>query len=116
VKEVRDGWSGRRSNATTYNGGLLDCELGIDDISLGNISLYPNPATNEVFVALKDTNFSNFEIKIANSLGQTLQTLNESSLNGSTEVAINVSSYRTGLYFVTIEIDGQSVTKKLVIK
>ena len=76
----------------------------------------PNPASDQVTISLSDTNFSNFEVTIVNSLGQTLQTVNERALNGTSEATLDVSSYRTGLYFVTIEIDGQSTTKKLVIR
>lgn len=112
-----DGWEGRRSNAISYSGGLLNCViLGLDDFQLSGISLYPNPATNEVFVSLENANFTDFNITVSNSLGQTLQILDDRSLNGDTQAAINVSGYSTGLYFVTIQIDGQSTTKKLVVR
>lgn len=112
-----EGWRTLRTNARLHSSGLLDCDpLGLEDIILGNIVMSPNPATDQVTISLSDTNFNSFEITVANSLGQTLQTVNERALNGTSEATLNVSSYRTGLYFVTIEIDGQSTTKKLVIK
>ncbi len=112
-----EGWRTLRTNARLHSTGLKDCDpLGVNDLLLGNIIMSPNPATNQVTISFSDTNFGSFEVTIANSLGQTLQTVNERALNGSSEAILNVSNYRTGLYFVTIEIDGQSTTKKLVIK
>ena len=112
-----DGWRTLRTNARLHASGLLDCDpLGVNDLILGNIVMAPNPATNQVTISFSDTNFGSFEITVANSLGQTLQTVNERALNGTSDAILNVSNYRTGLYFVTIEIDGQSTTKKLVIR
>jgi hypothetical protein len=112
-----EGWRTPRTVARLHDSGLLECNpLGLEDIILGSIVMSPNPASDQVTISLSDTNFSSFEVTITNSLGQTLQTVNERALNGTNEATLNVSSYRTGLYFVTIEIDGQSTTKKLVIK
>ena len=117
ARNTTEGWRTLRTVARLHSSGLLDCDpLGLDDIVLGNIVMSPNPASDQVTISLSDTNFSNFEVTIVNSLGQTLQTVNERALNGTSEATLDVSSYRTGLYFVTIEIDGQSTTKKLVIR
>ncbi len=117
ARNTTEGWRTLRTVAKLHSSGLLDCDpLGLDDIVLGNIVMSPNPASDQVTISLSDTNFSNFEVTIVNSLGQTLQTVNEKALNGTSEATLDVSSYRTGLYFVTIEIDGQSTTKKLVIR
>jgi hypothetical protein len=111
-----DGWESRRANAQSYNGGLLNCVLSVEDIELTGVSLYPNPATNEVYISLENENFNDFKITVSNSLGQTLQVLDQRSLSGGNLASINVSSYRTGLYFVTIEMDGRATTKKLVVR
>lgn len=112
-----EGWSTIRSNAIQHDSGLLECEtIGFDDEFLSNFAIYPNPASDQLNIDLGDAAFTSFEITVINSLGQTLQTLNESALDGSNQTAINVSSYRTGIYFLTIEMDGQSTTKKFVVK
>ncbi len=112
-----EGWESRRSNAKFYEGGLLDCVLGLDDNALSSaVTVYPNPASTEVFVSLNDSTFENFEVKLTNSLGQVLQTINTKDLNGSNNTSINVSSYARGLYFVTITAGESATTKKLLIK
>ena len=113
AKNTTEGWEGRRTNAVRYAGGVLNCVvLEVEDLALDNISMYPNPAQDQVFVTLGDTNLDSFEIVVSNSLGQSISTVNGTN----NEAVINVSSYTTGLYFVTIKAGSQSTTKKLVVK
>ncbi|MAM28094.1 MAG: peptidase S8 [Flavobacteriaceae bacterium] len=110
-----EGWETRRRLGRQYEGGPLDCILGVDDVLLSNITMYPNPADDRVFIDFGTTNVSNATIRVTNSLGQTIQTVNNNSVN-STETSINVSNFGTGIYFVTITADGQEATKKLVVR
>jgi hypothetical protein len=112
-----DGWEGRRSNAGTHPGGELNCETaGIEDFAFDAITMFPNPATSEVFVSFDASLVSgDIEISITNSLGQVLQNRKE-TLNGDNQTSFNVSNYRTGLYFVTLKAGNQITTKKLLVK
>ena len=112
-----EGWVSRRTNAKRHPGGLLNCILAVDENILKEaVSLYPNPATDELFVNINNINADTFELRITNSLGQILYITNEISFNGSANTAINVSNYTTGLYFVTIKVGQVSLTKKMVVK
>lgn len=91
--------------------------LGVSENELANaISLYPNPALNEVNISINDASFSNIEITVVNSLGQKLQYLNGAVQNETNTVTIDVSNYASGLYFVNITADGSTLSKKLLIK
>jgi len=108
-----DGWVGQRTEARVYNGGLLDCVLGLDDNDIANnVVLYPNPATNEFIVNLGSSVVGDVEILVINNLGQTIQRLNTTT----TQTTIDVSNYHTGLYFVSIKTDSQSTIKKLLVR
>lgn len=115
AKNDTEGWESFRSDAINYAGGELDCVLSIEDLQLNNIVMYPNPATQEVSIAFDSSFIDNLEVTITNSLGQTLQSANETS-NGSNVISLNVSNLNTGLYFVTIKNGNQSTTKKLLVK
>ncbi len=114
-KNDTEGWEGLRSNAVNYGGGLLNCVLGLEDIALENIALYPNPASNEVTIAFNNALPEALRVSVTNSLGQELQRVNETP-NGSNRISLNVSNYKTGLYFITIKSEGISITKKLIIQ
>ena len=107
-------WISRRRNAVNYTGGQVDCTLGIDSTELANaITMYPNPADDQVRVDFGSTSFDAVNLTVTNSLGQTIQRVQNVSSN---EATINVSNFNTGIYFVTINADGQQTTKKLVVR
>lgn len=60
------------------------------------IEIFPNP-TNDYFVIKGD--LSNFDIRITNSAGATVQTI----LSADTQEIIDISNLGSGLYFVMIE-------------
>jgi hypothetical protein len=110
-----EGWESERSRAKFYGGGIFDCTIGISENALDNaLSLYPNPATNEVYISLSDKTFSNFDITIANSLGQILE--RKTNVDNATRATINVSNYSSGIYFVTIKAGENISTKKLLVQ
>ena len=81
-----------------------------------NLTVFPNPATNEVNVVFSNITFDNVDLSIVNSLGQLLKKIDRSTTNGANRLTLDVSNYASGLYFVNITVDGISITKKLLIK
>lgn len=115
AKNDADGWEGERNRAKFYAGGILDCLIGVSENKFNDaLSLYPNPATNEVYISLSDKTYSNFDITIANSLGQVLQ--HKTNIQNATKTTINVSNFTSGIYFITIKAGESIATKKLVIQ
>lgn len=115
AKNDTEGWEGERTRAKFYGGGILDCLIGVEENAFDNaLSLYPNPATNEVYISLSDKTFSNFDVTIANSLGQILES--KLNIDNATRATINVSNYSSGIYFVTIKAGENGSTKKLVVQ
>ncbi|MAP55951.1 S8/S53 family peptidase [Altibacter sp.] len=115
ARNTTEGWESERSNAKIHSSGVLNCVLSVEEFAADAISMYPNPATDELFISLKESLSETLRVRIVNSLGQQLQEV-EHTPNGSNEMALNVSQLQTGLYFVTIESGTQSTTKKLLIK
>ncbi|AFL80837.1 subtilisin-like serine protease [Aequorivita sublithincola DSM 14238] len=90
--------------------------LGISKEDLSNITMYPNPASDEVFINLKNLNAGNVSITLFNSLGQRLQFISEAEMAGKTRGTLNVSNYATGIYFVKIMSGNNTATKKLIVQ
>ncbi len=90
--------------------------LGIADNSPTSILLYPNPATEVVYLTLGNVAASDVQITLYNSLGQVLQVMDEKAFNGTSKAPLAVSSYSSGLYFVKIKVGENTTTKKLLIK
>ena len=88
--------------------------IGIDEDEVANFKLYPNPANNIINIALSGEN-NNYKIELVNMLGQTVLTsVNEN--NSNEVIALDVSTYESGIYMVKITIDGKTSTQKVTIQ
>ena len=93
---------------------LTDSLLGLDDYSLGSISLYPNPAKLELNIDFSKSNsVISSEILIYNMQGKVIKTV---SRNTEMIQKINTSELSDGVYILKINAEnGAQYTKKLVI-
>lgn len=90
--------------------------LGLTKVEPGNITVYPNPASNQVFVTLKNIVNDQVSIALYNSLGQRLQFIPETEMTGKSIAALNVSNYAAGVYFLKIKVGNAISTKKVVVR
>jgi len=106
-------------------------ELYIDDINIYNttvgiknietevgLEIYPNPSSSNVNVVFNLTEKHNISVNVVDMLGRVVET-NPSQFyqSGQTLITIgNKATYQSGVYFVNIDIDGQHVSKKVIIQ
>jgi hypothetical protein len=83
--------------------------LDIDTFSVDTITVYPNPAKNQIHIS--NVNAVSAEIRIFNVLGK--QVFHQSKITNNT---IDVASFDKGIYLVKIDVDGKAKTQKLVIQ
>lgn len=83
-------------------------ELSTSDAFLSTISLYPNPANNEITLSMANTNdISSY--RVYNTFGQLLQ---EGTLQANKQV-ISISRYTVGIYFIVVKNTATSVESAL---
>lgn len=81
--------------------------VGIYDNELSEkVNIYPNPATIFVNVDVPD----NSTVQLMNTMGQKVFELE----NVSNSVQLDIAGYETGIYFVRVINDGNSVTKRIL--
>jgi hypothetical protein len=92
----------------------LNYLTGIEPISENalNCTVYPNPASNFITVAVNTTNTGNLNYSIYTLLGRKVT---ESVSNGKT-CAIAVSNLSDGVYFLKISNQYSTIDKKIVIE
>jgi hypothetical protein len=86
----------------------------VADIEDQSFTIYPNPASNEVFLNLPSNGFDGLVLTLTNNLGQVLEK-NEPSGKDAL-IVLDVSGYAPGIYFVTIKSGSEITTKKLVVQ
>ncbi|MDN3492510.1 T9SS type A sorting domain-containing protein [Winogradskyella bathintestinalis] len=102
--------------AATYGRGLwssnlYDETLGVNNFELDDLVLYPNPATSEV--KLKWNVSEDVSIRIYNTLGKLM--FYTKSENLTNDYKINLSTFKTGVYFVKLNTSKGEITKKLIL-
>ncbi len=91
---------------------LAQSSTGIADNSLSfNISVYPNPALNIVYVNIPGSK-GNESIEVHNSIGTLIYKLN----NAGKLNTFDLSNQPTGLYFVQVIGNGNIIASKKIVK
>jgi len=85
--------------------------LAVNSAQLINFSMFPNPSDGLVNFQLP-SNISQAKVAVFDYLGKKILEKNMSSIDNT----LNVSNLSTGIYFVRIQSDSKTGTKKLVVK
>ncbi len=81
------------------------------DVTNTNLSVYPNPVDNTLFVKFEDA--GNYNVKLFNIAGAEVANRNITNANSTW---FDVSSFPQGVYFLTIESATMNISKKVIIK
>lgn len=86
---------------------------GITTQSLSNlISIYPNPANENVTISCSGAANELYAVKIANNLGQLIL---ETTVNANTKRTIDLKDFDAGVYFVTVGGNEKTETRKIIV-
>jgi hypothetical protein len=81
--------------------------VGIDELELRNVSIYPNPATDVLYVNLSSSNYS---LEVINLMGEIVMK-EENKMNTT---SLELSNLKSGVYFLTIASEGRQKQMKFV--
>jgi hypothetical protein len=85
------------------------------DLDPSELILYPNPASNEVFLNIRRFAGQEGSIKVVNALGQTMTVRNFAELP-SERIPFSLDGFASGLYTVTLHLEnGKTISKKLIV-
>ena len=81
-----------------------------------NLTVFPNPTREAVYVDLSSFGSGNATLSLVNAAGKIILTKNISILNGNYNTSINVSKFAKGNYVLQVKNAGSSISKVLVIE
>ena len=84
---------------------LVDACLSIDDLDNLGLNIYPNPTTEELNIVIS----GDFNYEVRDARGRSII-----SGSGTQNTVINTANYETGVYFVTVSNDNDSVVTRVV--
>lgn len=134
MQQDTTGWGGTYTPSYAYSSATysyehhwwfwkLNCPscfgVGLNDVQLvGEVSAYPNPATEQLVVGFNLTAAAkNVTVEISNALGQVVKSVDMGAANdGAYKTTINVSDLADGMYIYTVNADGQKTSNKVLVK
>tara|TARA_R110002012_G_scaffold312248_1_gene522646 strand:- start:216133 stop:218202 length:2070 start_codon:yes stop_codon:yes gene_type:complete len=108
--DVLDGETTNATAVTPVPIGTYSNTLSTESFATATFNVYPNPVTNG-FVNITSPSSEAISVSVYDVLGK--QVLNNNTISNN---SLNVSSLNSGMYILRISQNGNSVTKKLVIK
>ncbi|MDZ7742320.1 MAG: T9SS type A sorting domain-containing protein [Bacteroidota bacterium] len=92
---------------------IIDDCTNIDELDLRYVSIYPNPARDELFIEFDRKLNESYTVRIMDLTGKSVAVYNETASNGL--IRINISELKKGLY--SIELSNQEsgkITQRLI--
>jgi hypothetical protein len=88
----------------------VQAPAGTADFAINGFEMYPNPANG--IVTLKVAETSDADVTVTDVLGKRVH----SAKMAVQEQDIDITALNSGIYFVKVTVEGQSATKKLIVK
>jgi hypothetical protein len=93
-----------------------NCFVGIAEPTVINsLSVIPNPAHNSISVSFTPKAIADMSMNITNTIGQKVFDKNIGRSSSYSET-IDISKIPVGIYFLNLNANGETITKKLVIE
>jgi hypothetical protein len=113
--------SSAASTGASFNGPEFAGQVtGIEKLTNGVINsfvLYPNPATANTSISFSISEKNKVSVNVYDVLGNLVSTLSQSNdfEKGNNTISLNTANLASGIYYISLDINGSKETKKLVI-
>ena len=100
-------WIIGQGNAALTYGKCAPCAIGINEVEIADLSVYPNPAKDEINISTSELINS---IKVYSLLGKLIK---EQKTSG-THARLNISTFEKGMYIIAIESNGKTNQLRII--
>lgn len=105
-----------RLKQTDFNGNYEYSDIKAVNLennnSLIDVEIYPNPTNNEIFINLQKDDYQLLKFNLVNTIGKEMEITIK---NTKQQTILSLpSTVPKGIYFLTIQIDNQIITKKII--
>ncbi len=95
---------------------MVDGVIAISDIAtLTDIQLFPNPANQQAQLTLAFSKSAEVQVEVIDIIGQVLKQYQYENTM-LIQQTFDLSRYAEGIYLIRIRVDGQQLTKRLVVR
>ncbi len=108
ITDHADGWSLNYTSSTS----------NVDELSkhLLSLAIYPNPFNNDATLSLNLIDNSNINISVTNIIGEVIGDYNINGIAGNNKILLSevINKVDNGVYFVSFEINGNKLVRKII--
>ena len=104
-----------QTNLTSAN----DLLSGVESLMVKNLemNIYPNPVTHSVNVEFTLKTNSQVKLQLYDELGKSVKRIRKDNYKiGSNKIQLEIGSLNSGIYFVSLNVDGEVFTRQIVKK
>ncbi|MFT5778671.1 MAG: hypothetical protein ACI837_001627 [Crocinitomicaceae bacterium] len=100
------------------NGFVPSCALTVGEILATEdvLTVYPNPASAMVTIRMNVQNESNVQLRLIDMSGKQISSVDYGTISVASQVDLNTSNLEAGVYLVELTVNGERITKRLVIR
>ncbi len=88
--------------------------IGIEEYLSNNLKIFPNPTSDLINISFDALTNANGEISISNTIGDVVYKQSIEASAGGNSWKIDLGENASGVYFITIKIDDQFITKQII--
>lgn len=108
-------WSSCDPDGRTSDGNEQS-DYETDEITVQDIDLYPTPNNGNFYVRFKKEHAGYVEVNVLNANGDKIYSGSIYSLTANNGISINISDQPAGIYYLTLNMDGQLLNKEFIIQ
>ncbi len=108
--------TGKIDNAS--KSGIEALSIGLTDLesTFKGFTIYPNPASTMATVEIQLEATSDVQMRLIDMSGKEIAARNYGALETSSAIQLNTTDLNAGVYLVEVTVNGQRMTKRLVIE
>jgi hypothetical protein len=91
----------------------VSSNVGLRDENYVNFAVHPNPSNGKITIDLYENLKDDFTIELKNQLGQQLKSIDKYDKDTSS-ISMDLSNYAAGIYFISVQLNDRSFTKRIV--
>lgn len=107
-----------QTNGYDGSGVNAGSQVGLNELDQVDASfkMYPNPTSDKVSLTFNLKNETNVEVMVMDIQGKVIAQRAYGSMNGSSVIEYNAAGLTPGVYMVEVLLDGEKMTRRLVVE
>ena len=93
----------------------MDCLLGIEESTVSDFTVYPNPSAGDLFVDFSNGTIENTSVLIYDMTGKLVLQQEASTLYASEKIQISLNELENGIYTIHVQNGEKFSTRNFVL-